>query len=361
MSSDFSRNEAFLRNIYAKGAFEGHGFLCNPEYEMTRDDRGRDYTLSDRPIAELVEPIIRNYERKRSLSLEVGDDGVPQVDLTTGTHLFAAAFGCEVHTYTDNNPCALPLVTTADEADRLEIPHIWNDRGLVRVFEMAREVSKRLGKDNPVSPPDVQTGFDIACLVWNKEEIFVAMADESQREAVKRLIAVCSELLIAFFDAYAAEFPGFSPCHCPDAWAPPGSGLWVSNDECGSISNAYFEEFCLPELVRLSEHFGGMGMHCCARADHQFNSFKKIPGFYAYNHVPTESGYETLLDNFAGPDDPVHVLGYWDMDDEMVEKLIREGGPYMRFIISRDGMDAEGAKVWLDNMRRIDAAAGGGA
>ena len=159
----------------------------------------------------------------------------------------------------------------------------------------------------------------------------------------------------------SAEFPGFSPCHCPDSGAPPGSGLWVSNDECGSISNAYFEEFCLPELVRLSEHFGGMGMHCCARADHQFNSFKKIPGFYAYNHVPTESGYETLLDNFAGPDDPVHVLGYWDMDDEMVEKLIREGGPYMRFIISRDGMDAEGAKVWLDNMRRIDAAAGGGA
>jgi len=30
----------------------------------------------------------------------------------------------------------------------------------------------------------------------------------------------------------------------------------------------------------LSETFGSFGMHCCADAEHQFESFKKIPNFY---------------------------------------------------------------------------------
>ena len=353
MMVDLKRNREYLTNLYNRGPFEGHAFLCNPAYEMTRDAQGRDYTISDRRIDDLIGPIIRNFERKSALVDKVGDDSVPHVDLTTGTHIYAAAFGCQVHTYEDDNPCALPLVENAEDADGLEIPDIWSNRYLSRVFEMARAIIDRLGPETPVSPPDMQSGFDIACQIWNKEDIFVALVDETQKESVKRLVRKCTDLLITFFDAYSSEFPSFSPCHCPDAWTPAGMGIWLSNDECGSISNAHFEEFCLPELIELSNHFGGLGMHCCARANHQFESFKKIPGFYAYNHVPTESGYETLVENFNGPDDPVHVLGYWDMDDATVADLIRRGAPHMRFIFSRDAMGVEEARRWLDDMRNL--------
>jgi len=357
MSSVFERNRSFLENLYKRGPFEGHAFLCNPAYIMTRDAAGRDYTLSDRPVAELCEPIIKNYERKIAMTEAVGDDTVPHLDLTTGTHIWAAAFGCSVHTYTNDNPAALPLVRTGAEADRLRAPDLWSSPVLMRVFETARAVTERLGPDAPVGPPDVQTGFDIACQIWNKADIFTALADDAQADSVKRLTAECTALLITFFDAYRAEFPAFSPCHCPDAWAPPGTGIWVSNDECGSISTRHFEEFCLPELIELSEHFGGLGMHCCARADHQLESFRKIPGFYAYNHVATETGYETLLEHFPAADDPVHVLGYWEMDDEVVENLVRSGSPHMRFIFSRDAMAEDEAKRWLEKMRRIEAGA----
>jgi hypothetical protein len=55
---------------------------------------------------------------------------------------------------------------------------------------------------------------------------------------------------------------------------------WASNDECGAISPAAFERFRLPKLVDPAESFGGLGMHCCADAEHQFSLFQRIPGFH---------------------------------------------------------------------------------
>lgn len=80
------------------------------------------------------------------------------------------------------------------------------------------------------------------------------------------------------------------------AWAPPEMGPWLSNDECGAFSTVMFEELCLPEFVDLAETFGGLGMHCCAGAEHQFESFRKIPGFYTFNRVAAQRGYASLAD-----------------------------------------------------------------
>ena len=352
MEKIVARNEAFLRNIYKKGPVEGHGFVCTPAYISTSDAQGRDYTLTDRPIPELASPIIKNYERRIQLLQASEHDGVPHVDITTGTHIFAAAFGSAVHTYEDNNPIALPLVSTPDAADQLEVPDIWKTPVLYRIFEMAYEIRKRLGSDVPHTPPDIQTGFDVACMVWDKQEIFIAMIDEDRKEAVKRLVDKCAMLVKEFLTSFLEEFPNVNPCICPDTWAPPEMGPWVSNDECGSLSNHMFEEFCLPEMVELSEHFGGLAMHCCAQAEHQFESFKKIPNFYAFNRVEAAEGYAPLLKHFAGPEDPVHVL--CQMDDETVEMLIHEGSPDMRYIFTCDQMNKEDSKKWLEKMRRIE-------
>ena len=73
-------------------------------------------------------------------------------------------------------------------------------------------------------------------------------------------------------------------------------GPWLSNDECGAFSTVMFEELCLPEFVDLAETFGGLGMHCCAGAEHQFESFRKIPGFYTFNRVAAQRGYASLAD-----------------------------------------------------------------
>jgi len=335
---------AFLDNIYRKGPFEGHAFLCQPP-QVPLFERG-DYTLSDRPIREFVPDIVRNYELQVRWLEELGDHSVPIAQLTTGTHLYAAAFGCPVHEYEDSNPAAMPIVANAAEANQVREPNLWKCRGLCRVFELAEAVQKELGPDVLLGPPDLQTGFDTAALIWDKSDFYLAMLTEPG--AVHCLARKCAHLLRTFLQALREHFPRMVPGHCPRAYVPPDLGWWVSNDECGAFSTALFEEFCLPELIELSEAFGSVGMHCCADAEHQFEAFKQIPNFYAFNRVPGKQGWKSLLEHFNGPDSPVHVLGW--VEPQQVRRLVEEAAPGTRFIFVHAAPDLDDARRWLDQV-----------
>ena len=116
------KNERFVRNIYKKGPFEGHAFICTPPALLICELPDNDYTLSDKPVENWVPWVVKHYDEWMRMAEELGDDSVPVAKLSTGTHIFAAAFGSPVNVYVDNNPCAVPFVTTAKEADRLEEP-----------------------------------------------------------------------------------------------------------------------------------------------------------------------------------------------------------------------------------------------
>lgn len=256
-----------------------------------------------------------------------------------------------MHRYADSPPAALPLVRTAAEADRLEQPDIWKIPGLYRIFELGQAVQAELGKEVFLGPPDMQTGFDTAALVWEKGSFLRAMADPLEKDAVKRLAGKCAGLLKTFLREFRQEFPQCSPCHCPEVWAPPELGPWVSNDECGVMSTPMFQGFCLPELVDLSQTFGSLGMHCCANAEHQFRSFLSIPNFYAFNRVAAQRGYLPILDPLGGPQGPVHVLGW--VSAEETEQLIQNAPAGTRFIFNLLGTPLDEARPWLERMRQI--------
>ena len=57
-------NASFLTNIYHKGPFEGHGFLCRPPQKPLWE-RG-DYTLSDRPVTDWVPDIVAHYRQQEA-------------------------------------------------------------------------------------------------------------------------------------------------------------------------------------------------------------------------------------------------------------------------------------------------------
>jgi len=354
MSTRAEQNKAFLRNLYAKGPFRGHGFVCKPALIPVYEGPDNDFSTSDRPITEWVPWAVENYQRKLKLLDEVPSDDVPTCDMATGTHVYAAAFGCPVHCAPDTNPCALPLVTTAEEADALEEPDIWSSPSLYRVFELADAARRELGPDVPLGPPDKQTGFDTACLIWEKTGIYAAMLTDGEKESVKRLTDKCARLLIRVIKELQKEFPTMSMRGCPGVWTPPDMPPWYSNDECGAFGTDLFEEFCLPELVELSETFGGLGMHCCANADHQFPLFRKIPNFYAFNRVPAKQGkrgFEPMLEHLGGADGPVHVLSW--ITDEATEELIRHAPEGTRFIFAKMGADADSATAWLEKMHAL--------
>ena len=140
--------------------------------------------------------------------------------------------------------------------------------------------------------------LDIAALVWNKQDMYTAIYDDP--DAVKRLVAKCHRLLKAFLVEFGRSFGEVNYCHCPYAWAPPELGCWLSEDEAGAMSVAMFDDFCLPTLVDLSESFGGLFVHCCATADHQYGSFLRIPNLRGLNRVFQSPGPRPAVDAFAG-------------------------------------------------------------
>lgn len=111
-----------------------------------------------------------------------------------------------------------------------------------------------------------------------------------------------------------------------------------------------------PPIIGICEHpdlagtFGGLGMHCCADAEHQFELFKKIPGFYGFNRVAARRGWDPLIEHFGGPEAPVHVLGWIDEDAIMRLRQIAPEGA--RFIFELMGAELDDAKSWLSRMRR---------
>ena len=349
MNAIVARNKELMRDIFA-GRPARHAFLYQPEHIPLMEVG--DYTLSQEPVQKWALWVAENYRRQIASLERHQDDSVPLAKLSTGTQVYANAFGCEVHLPPESNPCALPMVNCAAEADRLEVPDIWSTPCLYRVFELGDAVRQELGQAVDMGTCDMQTGFDIANLIWDKNDLLGAMLLEP--EAVKRLSDKCALLLKTFLIELRREFPTMSPCHCPGNWVPPELGPWVSNDEAGAMSPAMFEEFCLPELNDLSDTFGGVGMHCCADAEHQFPGFKKVRNFYGFNRVQAKRGYLPLLDHFAGPEAPVHCLAW--VADDVIEQLVTQAPPGTRFTFKRMGGNDDDAARWLDRGRALVSA-----
>jgi hypothetical protein len=60
-------------------------------------------------------------------------------------------------------------------------------------------------------------------------------------------------------------------------------GITLSVDEIGAVSEKMFIQFFLPHLNQFSERFGGMGIHCCANARHQWQNLKKVSNLRMLN------------------------------------------------------------------------------
>jgi hypothetical protein len=243
--------------------------------------------------SERIERRWAEYEVLRQKAALVDDDRVPYISNITGTEIFAEAFGCAVHRPDDNMPFALPLVRSAAEADRLKAPEL-STSSLAYLFDIADELYRRGGPGVVMKPVDIQSPMDIVALIWEKTDLCCAMIDSP--DAVKALADKVRCLLVAFFDEWFNRYETTFVAHYPD-YVLHG-GITMSVDEVGALSPDMFKEFFRDELVSLSEHFGGLGIHCCADARHQWSNFRDLPGLKVINHVapPTRNAREYLLD-----------------------------------------------------------------
>jgi Uroporphyrinogen decarboxylase (URO-D) len=220
------------------------------------------------------------YQRQLEQLHWLEDDTLPHLDVYTGTEIFAAAFGCRVHYPPDDMPFALPLIHTPAEVDDLDIPGL-DSPVIAPLFEIAEELRRRAGPGAMMRLVDMQSPMDVAALIWEKATFYQALLEAP--EAVLSLAHKVKTLQVRFLDEWFARFGREYIAHYPDYYMV--GGLTLSEDEVGAVSASLFERLFLPELVDLSDRYGGLGMHCCAHARHQWAGFCKIPNLRFLNFV----------------------------------------------------------------------------
>ena len=243
---------------------------------------------------ERVERRWAEYELMSRKAMLADDDRVPYLSNMTGTEIFAEAFGCRVHRPADTNPFALPFIHSATDADALQEPEL-SASSLAYLFDMADELYRRGGPDAVMKPVDIQSPMDIVALIWDKDDLFIAMIEFP--DAVKTLADKVRRLITAFFGEWFRRYGTTFVAHYPD-YVMHG-GITMSVDEVGAVSEEMFREFFRPELITLAETFGGLGIHCCADARHQWGNFRDIPGLRVMNHnvPPTRDARQYILDS----------------------------------------------------------------
>lgn len=254
--------------------------------------------LPERPLPypENVAPRIEWAWQQYLVQIErldwLDDDAIPFLEPYTGTEIFAEAFGCPVYLPEMDMPHARPMIFNASEVARLKVPDL-DAPALARAYQIADALRARAGDDAVMRLVDIQSPMDIAALIWNKTDFYLALIDAP--EAVSELAAKCRELLCNFLDEWFARYGRSYIAHYPEYYLE--QGMTLSEDEVGAVNPQMFELFFLPELRYLSERYHGIGIHCCADCRHLWQQFKNIPNVLLWNlpHERSQDAYGNFI------------------------------------------------------------------
>ncbi len=279
----------------------GHLFLI--QYDPGVPARPQPWPENKR---ERIEWAWRQYERQMERLEWLHDDAIPYLDPYTGTEIFAAAFGCPVQRPADDMPFARPLISEASQVSGVRVPDL-GVRPLADLFDIADELRRRGGPEALMKLVDIQSPMDIATLIWDKNRVYVALREAP--EAVVELAARVRELLVTFLDEWFRRYGDEFIAHYPAYYMP--KGITLSEDEVGAVSGDMFVKYYLPELAELSQRYGGIGMHCCANARHQWSNFGLIPNLRLLNLVQPNEVLRQAWSFFA---DRVPQMHSWSGD-----------------------------------------------
>ena len=162
------------------------------------------------------------------------------------------------------------------------------------------EMTAEIFKDYPkireyvkIYHPDTQGPLDILDMLWGAD-LFFQFYDEP--ELVHDLMQLITDTYTAFLDKWFAIVPkrNFSVHWW---WMHPGN-LFLRCDSAMNIPSAMFEEFELPYLNQVLEHFDGGVIHLCGRGDHWIPSAaKNLPKMYGFQFSqPQLNDVRILLD-----------------------------------------------------------------
>jgi hypothetical protein len=97
----------------------------------------------------------------------------------------------------------------------------------------------------------------------------------------------------------------------------------------------------------MSNKYGGIFLHCCANADHQYEGLQKLPNFRGLNRELGASDKRLTVNTFAGKT----VLNVAWQSVEAVENLLDMAKPDSRFLLNMDSTDIDDAKRTYERLK----------
>ena len=149
-------------------------------------------------------------------------------------------------------------------------------------------------------PPGAGKGTQSEFLIEKYKLFYISTGDLLRKELAEKT----NQLLTAFLDEWFSRYGDGFVAHYPEYYMP--SGITLSEDEIGSVNEEMFVEFFLPHLTELSNRYGGIGIHCCATARHQWENLAKIPNLRLLNLVQEEDVLRDAYKFFATKTTQMH-------------------------------------------------------
>jgi len=255
------------------------------------------YDMSPRQIFDAQEQFKRIAPYMLRI-MELPGDAVPVFWPDMGTVTLASVFGGEIIREDEGRYLWLkPRFKSLDEVATFEMPDVLS--GLVKEeFDRCRRWRDATEGKWPVSPPDMQGPVNIATLLIDQTEFIIGMYEKP--EMVKRLLRLCTDVIIEVVRAYEREF-GEALCRItwPHVWFPSELGFTLTQDSIPTLSPSLYREFELPFVKELAEKIGGPYIHCCGEFEYALDSLAEIRNLIGIDHSYPGSRAEVILEKLG--------------------------------------------------------------
>jgi uroporphyrinogen-III decarboxylase len=232
-----------------------------------------------------------------------GAQAVPSVRANMGCGIFPSLFGIRQELFEDKMPWVQEHLTKeqlmAMGPEDLKIGDEFK-AGLEHMAYMAEQLE---GTGCMVYPMDLQGPFDTAHLVYG-DAIFYDLYDDP--EFVHHLLDLsCHAIFMGMEECFKViPRPDVMVAHYNGLVIPRNKGgIKTSEDTSTLLSKEHIQEFIVPYLDRLLNHFGGGYVHFCGKNPHLLEAVMGLPKVLGINlGNPEKHDMEALLRDCAERD-----------------------------------------------------------
>jgi len=167
-----------------------------------------------------------------------------------------------------------PIVTEARDLDRL-CPVPFEHTDFQRAWQLYQRVRETLGGEVFLRLPDFQGPMNTLSLMVPQTDLFFMLHDEPDR--VGRALSHITDILIEYVDRLMtmADRERIVGTIWPYVCLPGDIGVSLTQDYMPLLSPELYAEFEIPCLKRISDHFGGVFVHCCGQYAHHLENLRR--------------------------------------------------------------------------------------